>query len=106
MNDLVVLNDQVTSRIEAYDYGVVDKQIYESRLQGFIGVSNDSSLIQALQRANAVSLRSYSFFWGGEIMDESRNGLVTFAGTMNPSSRAKRKSPSRSIELSPHVLKV
>ncbi|KAJ4406535.1 hypothetical protein N0V91_004477 [Didymella pomorum] len=80
VNDFVAFNDQVTSRIESYDFGVVGRQIYESRLQGIIGVRNDSTFIQALQRANAVSSRSYSFFWGSEMMDDSRHGSVTFGG--------------------------
>lgn len=37
-------------------------------------------MIRALQKADAVSSISYSFFWGSELADESRDGFVTFGG--------------------------
>lgn len=78
MNDLVVFSDKVTPFIDSYGSGTLDKQMFESRLQGFIGMDYGSSLIQVLQNVNVVSSRLYSFFQGNEIMDESRDGFVTF----------------------------
>ena len=76
----MVFNNKAIPPIDNYNFGVLDKQMYESRLQGFIGVGNDSTLIQALQKDNTVSSRSYSFFWGDGVMDESRDGFITFGG--------------------------
>lgn len=76
--DNVVFSD--ASSLQSYDFSVLDKLLYESRSEGFMGVGANSSFIRALQRAGAVSSRSYSIFWGDDFTDEPHDGFVTFGG--------------------------
>ncbi|KAF2457873.1 aspartic peptidase domain-containing protein [Lineolata rhizophorae] len=79
--DSLVLNSNST--LDDYPFGIIDEDFSAGYTrQGLLGLSSNSSILNALEAAGQIASRSFSFFWGldGATEPVRTDGGIVFGG--------------------------